>query len=95
MMRNWRKILALLLMLALLLPLAPAAMAEDGEDDARFAGRSWEEIIDEFLSEHNAAPESVACGWCNTVTGEEHYHNADQYMVSGSMYKVPINMIFT
>ena len=56
MMRNWRKILALLLMLALLLPLAPAAMAEDGEDDARFAGRSWEEIIDEFLSEHNAAP---------------------------------------
>ena len=89
MMRNWRKILALLLMLALLLPLAPAAMAEDGEDDARFAGRSWEEIIDEFLAEHNAAPESVACGWCNTVTGEEHYHNADQYMVSGSMYKVP------
>ena len=47
MMRNWRKILALLLMLALLLPLAPAAMAEDGEDDARFAGRSWEEIVDE------------------------------------------------
>ena len=95
MMRNWRKILALLLMLALLLPLAPAAMAEGEEDDARFAGRSWEEIVDEFLSEHNAAPESVACGWCNTVTGEEHYHNADQYMVSGSMYKVPINMIFT
>lgn len=95
MMRNWRKILALLLMLALLLPLAPAAMAEGEEDDARFAGRSWEEIIDEFLAEHNAAPESVACGWCNTVTGEEHYHNADQYMVSGSMYKVPINMIFT
>ena len=95
MMRNWKKIFAALLMLAMLLPLAPAAVAEGKEDDARFAGRSWEEIVDEFLAEHHADPASVACGWCNTVTGEEHYHNADQYMVSGSMYKVPINMIFT
>ena len=95
MMRNWKKFFAALLMLAMLLPLAPAAVAEGEEDDARFAGRSWEEIVDEFLAEHHTDPASVACGWCNTVTGEEHYHNADQYMVSGSMYKVPINMIFT
>ena len=95
MMRNWKKFFAALLMLAMLLPLAPAAMAEGEEDDARFADKTWEEILDEFLAEHHADPASVACGWCNTVTGEEHYHNADQYMVSGSMYKVPINMIFT
>lgn len=95
MMRNWKKIFAALLMLAMLLPLAPAAMAEGEEDDARFADKTWEEILDEFLAEHHTDPASVACGWCNTVTGEEHYHNADQYMVSGSMYKVPINMIFT
>ena len=88
--------LILLIVLALLLPLAPRAAAEDAElDDERFAGRSWEEIVDEFLAVHRAAPESVACGWCNTVTGEEQYHNGDQYMVSGSMYKVPMNMIFT
>ena len=95
MMRNWKKFFAALLMLAMLLPLAPAAMAEGEEDDARFADKTWEEILDEFLAEHHTDPASVACGWCNTVTGEEHYHNADQYMVSGSMYKVPINMIFT
>ncbi len=95
MMRHWKKIFAALLMLAMLLPLAPAAVAEGEEDDARFADKTWEEILDEFLAEHHADPASVACGWCNTVTGEEHYHNADQYMVSGSMYKVPINMIFT
>ena len=88
--------LILLIVLALLLPLAPRAAAEDAElDDERFAGRTWEEIVDEFLAGHRAAPESVACGWCNTVTGEERYHNGDQYMVSGSMYKVPMNMIFT
>ena len=95
MMRNWKKFFAALLMLALLLPLMPSAAAEGEEDDARFADKTWEEIVDEFLAEHHADPASVACGWCNTVTGEEHYHNADQYMVSGSMYKVPINMIFT
>ena len=96
-MKVFKQILILLLAFALLLPLAPAARAEDGNgpDDPRFAGRSWEEIVDEFLAEHHAAPESVACGWCNTVTGEERYHNGDQYMVSGSMYKVPMNMIFT
>ncbi len=88
--------LILLIVLALLLPLAPRAAAEDAElDDERFAGRTWQEIVDEFLAGHRAAPESVACGWCNTVTGEEQYHNGDQYMVSGSMYKVPMNMIFT
>ena len=95
MMRNWKQFFAALLMLAMLLPLAPAAVAEGEEDDARFADKTWEEIVDDFLAEHHADPASVACGWCNTVTGEEHYHNADQYMVSGSMYKVPINMIFT
>ena len=79
MMRNWKKFFAALLMLAMLLPLAPAAVAGGEEDDARFAGRSWEEIVDEFLAEHHADPASVACGWCNTVTGEEHYHNADRY----------------
>ena len=87
--------LILLIVLALLLPLAPRAAAEDAElDDERFAGRTWQEIVDEFLDEHGANPAKVACGWCNTVTGEEQYHNGDQYMVSGSMYKVPMNMIF-
>ena len=87
MMRNWKKFFAALLMLAMLLPLAPAAVAEGEEDDARFADKTWEEILDEFLAEHHADPASVACGWCNTVTGEEHYHNADQYMVGGYRYE--------
>ena len=62
--------LILLIVLALLLPLAPRAAAEDADlDDERFAGRTWQEIVDEFLDEHGANPAKVACGWCNTVTG--------------------------
>ena len=94
MMKIGKKIFLLLLTLSLLLPLLPPAFAEEAGDE-RFAGKSWEEIVDEFLAEHHADPASVACGWCNTVSGEEYYHNGDQYMVSGSMYKVPMNMIFT
>ncbi|MBR0039756.1 MAG: hypothetical protein IJP64_00040 [Oscillospiraceae bacterium] len=93
MMRMLKKCLCLLVALAMLLPLVPGASAED-EDDARFAGKSWQEIMEEFFAAHGTNTAKVACGWCNTVTGEEQYFNGDQYMVSGSMYKVPMNMIF-
>ncbi len=97
-MRRIRKYMILLLTLALLLPLAPRVSAEDADGallhDPRFEDRSWEEIVESFLADHGAKSDRVACGWCNTVTGEEHYHNGDQYMTSGSMYKVPMNMIF-
>ena len=93
-MKALKTILTLFIVFALLLPLAPHAAAEADLDDERFAGKTWQEIVDAFLEEHGANPSKVACGWCNTVTGEEQYHNGDQYMVSGSMYKVPMNMIF-
>lgn len=93
-MKLWKHILILLVVLAMLLPLAPSVSAEDADDDARFAGKSWQEIMEEFFAEHGTNTKKVACGWCNTVTGEEQYWNGDQYMVSGSMYKVPMNMIF-
>lgn len=90
-----KKLLPLLIVIAILFSFTPGIVAESEEDDARFAGKTWEEVMDEFFAEHGTNPETVACGWCNTVTGEEQYHNGDQYMVSGSMYKVPMNMIFT
>ena len=93
-MRILNKGLILLIVFALLLPLAPRAAAAADPGDERFAGKSWQEIVETFLDEHGAKHAKVACGWCNTVTGEEQYLNGDQYMVSGSMYKVPMNMIF-
>ena len=97
-MKVFKTCLLLLLAAALLLPLAPLASASEPEPesgDARFAGKSFEEIMEDFFAAHGTNSARVAAGWCNTVSGEEQYYNGDQYMVSGSMYKVPMNMIFT
>ena len=62
--------------------------------DERFDDKSWEQVVEEFLQSWGADPDSVGLGYYNTVTGEEQYWNGDKYMVSGSMYKVPLNMAF-
>ena len=79
--------------LCLLFTLSPRAWADETEDSS-FKDKTWDEVVEEFLASYNVKPESVALGYYNTVTGEEYYFNADQYMVSGSMYKVPLNMYF-
>ena len=100
-MRILQKWLCLALSLGLALSLAPFALAESGvgpqtasADDARFADRSWEEVLRELMDKYGVFDEGITAGYYNTVTGEEHYYRGDVYMVSGSMYKVPLNMYY-
>lgn len=95
-MKRMKKALCLCLLVLLLVSLLPAAFAEDAEPegDARFEGRSWEEITEEFVAAAGADESKVSIGYCNTVTGEEHYYAGDRYRDAGSMFKVPLNMIF-
>ena len=91
-MKLLKTALSALCALCLLLSMLPAASA-DLEEVERFAGKSWLEIVEAFNDQLSVRPQNVAYGYCNTVTGEEHYYNGDTYMVSGSMYKVPLNMV--
>ena len=75
-MKLKRKIICLFAALCMITALLPAAFA-DGEDDERFKDKTWDEVIDQFLTEHNIDPEDVALGYRNTVTGEEHFLNGD------------------
>ncbi len=87
-----KKIMSGLLLMCLFLSLSPAAGADD---DFTYEGKSWEQVVDELFRKYDVQEENIGLGYYNLVTGEEHYVNEDQYMVSGSMFKVPLNMLFT
>ena len=63
-------------------------------DDSRFEGRTWEEVVHEYMVEHDLTEKGIALGYKNLVTGEEHYINGDTYNVAASLYKVPLNMVY-
>lgn len=90
-MKLLKTALSAAILLCLLLSVPPAASAL--EEDERFEGKSWLEIVEEFNDRLSVRSQNVAYGYRNTVTGEEHFYNGDTYMVSGSMYKVPLNMV--
>lgn len=61
--------------------------------DGAASSESWESTVEEMLEELSL-PGTVALGYKNTVTGEEHYYNGDEYIVAASLYKLPLNMIY-
>ena len=92
-MKLIKKFLSFIFIICLLASMLPAAFAET-TDDAYFKDRSWDEVVAEFFESKRVDPAQVTLGYYNTVTGEEHFHQPDKYMVGGSVYKVPLNMAF-
>ena len=91
-MKVLKRILAAAAVLCLLVMLVPSAFAAD---DPRFQDRTWEDITLEFLGRVGATETGTICiGYYNTVTGEEQFYNPDTYITVGSVYKVPLNMIY-
>ena len=98
--RIWSGLLCLLLILALFpVGFAEETAAEEAAEETETTEvpeekSDWETRLLLMLQEHNADPETIGAGYYNFATGEEHYYNGDVYRVSGSMYKVPLNMLF-
>ena len=91
-MKVLKRVLAAAAVLCLLMTLVPSAFAAD---DPRFQDRTWEDITLEFLGRVGATETgTIAIGYYNTVTGEEQFYNPDTYITVGSVYKVPLNMIY-
>lgn len=73
--------------IAILLPVPASAEESSSLCD-------WDACVQAFLLENNCPEASVALGYYNTVTGEQHYYRGDSYMETGSIYKVPLNMVY-
>ena len=56
-------------------------------------GDSWDALLERLLEKYETDSDHVGIGYYHPRTGEEHYINADRYLVSASMFKVPLNMI--
>ena len=91
-MKALKRILTAAAVLCLLATMLPGALAAG---DERFDGKTWEQVTCDFLDLVGAREMgTVGIGYYNTVTGEEEYLNADEYITVGSVYKVPLNMVF-
>ena len=66
-MKYARRILCLILTAVFVLGCVPAGAA--GYVDERFTDKSWEEVIDDFFTQHNIDPARVSLGYYNTVSG--------------------------
>ena len=98
-MKFIKRMMSLLLAVCTAASLAVTAHAETTTkiaiDDSRFEGKTWEEVVAQYMDEHDLTESKIALGYKNLVTGEEHYINADEYKTAASLYKVPLNMVYT
>ena len=89
----WKRILTLLLGLMLLPFWQGTARAE--EDKGLLDAAALDAWMDGYVQEHkvNGSYQRFSVGFCYTATGESWYYDADQWMYSASMYKVPVAML--
>jgi len=89
-----KRILTYILTLLCMTALLSTGVCAVDIDDPRFAGKTWEEVMNDFLAMRLIDPSQVTAGYYNTVTGEEHYHNPDTLMYGASTAKLPTNMVY-
>ncbi|MBE6969776.1 MAG: hypothetical protein E7442_06655 [Ruminococcaceae bacterium] len=96
-MRNvFLRSLSVIFCLLFLCPCLPVLAADQNEayDDAFYAAHDWDSLAAMVLEESHADESTAALGYINTVTGEEHYFNGDDYFTGASLYKMPLNMYY-
>ena len=95
MMRAALRRMLLLLLVLLLLP-HPAALAEEaGERESILDEDYLNDWTENYLRENglDQAWQDFSVGFCYTATGDCWYYNADVFMYSASLYKVPVSML--
>ncbi len=103
-MRNMvEKITALLLTAMMVLSAFPTARAEEGTEmsgsDSQNSGiidtLKLERWLEDYVQQYHLSDGSreFSVGFCYTGTGDCWYYNADVFLYSASLYKVPVSML--
>ena len=101
MKRSSKTWFSLLLALFLLLTCAPAAFADEPlasegmEDSGLIDAAALNSWMEEYVVQNglNGDYQVFSVGFCYTGTGDFWFWNADQWMYSASLYKVPVSML--
>ena len=101
MKRSSKTWFSLLLALFLLLTCAPAAFADEPltsegtEDSGLIDAAALDSWMEEYVAQNglNGDYQVFSVGFCYTGTGDFWFWNADQWMYSASLYKVPVSML--
>lgn len=94
-MKRLMRLTALLLALSLCILPVHAAEPEDGTVYFTEWSEGLDEIMANYMAEHNLSEKNFSMGYLYTGTGEYWYFNQDKVMTAGSIYKVPLNMRIT
>lgn len=90
-----KKIISYMVVTLMLFSMSITAFADNDEEikvvDEEYLN-SW---INDFVVQYglNTSPASFSVGFCYTATNEMWFYNADEFMYSASMYKVPVCML--
>lgn len=91
-----RKVLSFLLCVMLLA--FPCAFAEGAEEEEApkepLDSAALDEMIAETLKELGIKPEKVSVALRDTASGEYYYYNADRWVYTASLYKLPVVMTY-
>ena len=85
------RLTALLLAVLLTAGMSSSAFAEAGGYDF---SRGLEGAVTDYMSSHGLNENNFSMGFYNTVTGESWFYNPDTFFAAGSMYKLPLVMLY-
>ena len=83
------RFLAVLLVFAALLSLAPSALAEGGGEAPALAA-----LLGDYIQSKGINGGNISIAYYNTVSGEEYLWNGEEYFMAASIYKLPLNMYY-
>lgn len=91
-MRKSAVFVVLCLSLLLSLPVSAAKQRETPEYDFSLG---LDGIMDGIMEKYRLNEDNFVLGWEDIESGETWFYQEDKFMVGGSMYKMPLNMVLT